>query len=416
MKTQHLPWKEFSRYLDVPEQGLNFLKEAKELASEKGFFLYLAGGPVRDALLKRASRDLDLVLEGNWEVLLPELLAKTKGELLFKSQFLTYKLRLPQGFTIDLVTARRETYTGVASLPIVEPADHKADILRRDFTINALIYGLTPPFEEEVVDLVSGLKDLSEGKICPLHRDSFIEDPTRAFRGVRYKVRLSFNYAGDFYLALERAKEVEAFEKLSPPRLAQELKLFFSKEPLENLFKLIEDSDALNLFELSLLKKRALKSSDIDILGLAIKELKPKDREKFFLLFLIELEEKSLARLGFLPPEREKILKVYKIFTKEYLENLDILERVEAFEKLPSYVLLRLALEENLRHTIMEFWNTLRHIKPHLSGHDLKALGVEEGKKVGLILREIRRRKLKGEIKTLKEEKELVKALLFRDF
>lgn len=103
---------------------------------------------------------------------------------------------------------------------------------------------------------------------------------------------------------------------------------------------------------------------------------------------MIELEEKSLARLGFLPPEREKILKVYKIFTKEYLENLDILERVEAFEKLPSYVLLRLALEENLRHTIMEFWNTLRHIKPHLSGHDLKALGVEEGKKVGLILRD----------------------------
>lgn len=79
-------------------------------------------------------------------------------------------------------------------------------------------------------------------------------------------------------------------------------------------------------------------------------------------------------------------------------------------------MLLRLALEENLRHTIMEFWNTLRHIKPHLSGHDLKALGVEEGKKVGLILREIRRRKLKGEIKTLKEEKELVKALLFQDF
>lgn len=416
MKILSLPWEEFSKYLIVPEQGLNFLKEAKELATTKGFFLYLAGGPVRDVLIKRVSKDLDLVLEGSWEVLLPELLTKTKSELLFKSQFLTYKLRLSQGLTIDLVTARRETYLGVASLPKVEPADFRADILRRDFTINALIYGLTPPFEEEVVDLVSGLKDLAEGKICPLHRDSFVEDPTRAFRGVRYKVRLAFNYGEDFYLALERAKEFKAFEKLSPPRLAQELKLFFSKEPLENLFKLIEEADTLGLFEMSLLKQRPVQPSDLEILAIVHKELNPKDLEKFFLLFLIEIEEKSLARLGFLPSEREKILKAYEFFTKESFANLDILERVEALEKIPPYFLLRLALEEKLRPTILEFWNTLRHIKPHLSGHDLKALGIEEGKKIGLILREIRKKKLNGEIETLNEEKELVKALLFQDF
>lgn len=415
MKVLFYPWREFSRYLKVPEPALDFLDTAKSLAQRHGFFLYLAGGPVRDVLLKRASKDLDLVLEGNWEALLPDLLVKTESKLLFKSPFLTYKIRLPEGFTIDLVTARKESYADIASLPKVEPSDLRSDILRRDFTINALIYGLTPPYEERVVDLISGLSDLENGLIRPLHRDSFVDDPTRAFRGVRYKVRLTFSYAEDFYVALERAREVKAFERLSPQRLAQEFKLFLFKEPLENLFRLLEEASALGLFEISLLKKRPLKQSDSEILNLAIRELSLKDLERFFLLFLIEIEEKSLERLAFSPAERKKILTLYEFFIGPF-ENLDTLEKVERMEKVPAYLLFRLSLEERLTAPVLEFWKTFRHIKPFLTGRELQALGAKEGKKVGLILREIRRRKLKGELKTLEEEKEVAKALLFQDF
>lgn len=403
-------------YLKVPGPALEFLDSAKTLALKQGFFLYLAGGPVRDVLLKRASKDLDLVLEGNWEVLLPDLLVKTGSALLFKSPFLTYKIRLPEGFTVDLVTARKESYQDVASLPKIEPSDFRSDILRRDFTINALIYGLTPPHEERVVDLISGLSDLEHGLIRPLHRDSFVDDPTRAFRGVRYKVRLSFSYAQEFYMALERAREVKAFERLSPQRLAQEFKLFLFKEPLENLSKLLEEASTLGLFEMSLLKKRPFKPRDLEVLNLAIRELTPRDLERFFWLFLIEIEEKSLERLAFSPAERKKILSFYEFFTKRPFENLDTLEKVERMEKVPAYLLFRLSLEERLTAPVLEFWKTFRHIRPLLSGKDLQALGAKEGKKVGLILREIRRRKLKGELKTLDEEKEVVKALLFQDF
>lgn len=415
MRVLFFPWREFSRYLKVPEPALDFLDTAKSLAQRHGFFLYLAGGPVRDVLLKRASKDLDLVLEGNWEALLPDLLVKTESKLLFKSPFLTYKIRLPEGFTIDLVTARKESYADIASLPKVEPSDLRSDILRRDFTINALIYGLTPPYEERVVDLISGLSDLENGLIRPLHRDSFVDDPTRAFRGVRYKVRLTFSYAEDFNVALERAREIKAFERLSPQRLAQEFKLFLFKEPLENLFRLLEEASALGLFEISLLKKRPLKQSDSEILNLAIRELSLKDLERFFLLFLIEIEEKSLERLAFSPAERKKILTLYEFFIGPF-ENLDTLEKVERMEKVPAYLLFRLSLEERLTAPVLEFWKTFRHIKPFLTGRELQALGAKEGKKVGLILREIRRRKLKGELKTLEEEKEVAKALLFQDF
>jgi tRNA nucleotidyltransferase (CCA-adding enzyme) len=415
MRVLFFPWREFSRYLKVPEPALDFLDTAKSLAQRHGFFLYLAGGPVRDVLLKRASKDLDLVLEGNWEALLPDLLVKTESKLLFKSPFLTYKIRLPEGFTIDLVTARKESYADIASLPKVEPSDLRSDILRRDFTINALIYGLTPPYEERVVDLISGLSDLENGLIRPLHRDSFVDDPTRAFRGVRYKVRLTFSYAEDFNVALERAREIKAFERLSPQRLAQEFKLFLFKEPLENLFRLLEEASALGLFEISLLKKRPLKPSDSEILNLAIRELSLKDLERFFLLFLIEIEEKSLERLAFSPAERKKILTLYEFFIGPF-ENLDTLEKVERMEKVPAYLLFRLSLEERLTAPVLEFWKTFRHIKPLLTGRELQALGAKEGKRVGLILREIRRRKLKGELKTLEEEKEVAKALLFQDF
>ncbi|MFN3568061.1 MAG: polya polymerase, partial [Caldimicrobium sp.] len=210
MKVLSYSWSKFFSKVSLPRCGIEFLQLCRELAKKKGFFLYIAGGPVRDLLLNRPIKDLDVVLEGDWESLFEQNIKKIPGKVLFKTTFYTYKIELSENLVLDLVTARRETYPEPASLPIVEKATFKEDIMRRDFTINALIYGLTPPFEERIVDLVSGLKDLKERKITPLHLDSFIEDPTRVLRGIRFKVRFQFCYDTIFYEALKRAQASSA--------------------------------------------------------------------------------------------------------------------------------------------------------------------------------------------------------------
>ncbi|MFN3921286.1 MAG: hypothetical protein ACK4K4_02670 [Caldimicrobium sp.] len=400
---------EFLRNLELPQKGREFLFLVRDLAKKRGFFLYLAGGPVRDVLLKRTTKDIDLVLEGDWEELLPILLKETQGNLLFKSQFLTYKVQLKEGLTLDLVTARRETYLEPASLPYVERATFKEDILRRDFTINALIYGLVPPFQEKIVDLVSGLKDLREGFINPLHEDSFVEDPTRALRGVRYKVRFDFKYSLKFLQALERAKKVYSFHKLSSARLAKELKLFFTKESREKIFDLILDLKKLSLFEAFSLKDREFSREDFSIIEKAKRELSPKDLEKFYLLALVEIEEKTINRLGFLDEEREKILKYYNyLVEEEFGKKKELIEQIEFLERIPNYLLFRFGLEKRFRK-LFKFWENYRDIKPSLTGNDLKAMGIKEGEEIGKVLRELRKRKLLGELRTVEEEKNWVK-------
>lgn len=410
MKVLTFPLVEFLNKLELSQGGRKFLFLVRELAESRGFFLYLAGGPVRDVLLKRTTKDLDLVLEGDWEELLPTILVETQGKLLFKSQFLTYKVQLKEGLTIDLVTARKETYMEPASLPIVERATFKEDILRRDFTINALIYGLTPPFQEKIVDLVSGWEDLTKGIINPLHEDSFIEDPTRALRGVRYKIRFAFRYSQKFCQALQRAKAISVFQKLSSTRLVKELKLFFTKEPAENLFDLILDLKKLSLLEAFLLKDREFLKEDFLIIEKAKINLSPKDLEKFFLLALVEIEDKTLERLGFSPEEKEQILKYYNYFVEEgrLWEDKEIIEKIEFLERMPLYLLFRIGLEKRFR-SIFEFWEKNKEIKPGLTGKDLRELGIMEGKEIGKILRELRKRKFFGELKTIEEEKNWVK-------
>ncbi|MCS7199960.1 MAG: hypothetical protein N2327_02595 [Caldimicrobium sp.] len=415
MKVLNYSWSDFIEGLKVPSVVFEFLNRAKVWATKMGQFLYLAGGPVRDVLLGRQTQDIDLVLEGSWESLLSTLSKEIEFKIISKSQFLTYKLSLNSLYVLDLVTARKEFYPSPASLPVVARGSFIEDIHRRDFTINALIYGLTPPYEDKILDLVEGLSDLKKGLIRPLHQNSFIDDPTRAFRGVRYKVRFNFSYTEEFNKALELAAKISSFKKLSPSRLAQELKLFFTKEAMEALPTLLRDLQNLRLLQRVGLKERRIKSSDFNLLRKAKEELDSKNFEKFVRLFLVELEETTLKRLAFSDRERALILK-WAQFLREVessLQDLSILERVELLEKIPPFLLFRLGLEEKWEDTIELFWDHWRKVKPAVTGEELKALGIKEGKVIGSILKRLRQEKLEGRLTTIEEERAFVRNLIF---
>ncbi|MDE0398262.1 MAG: CCA tRNA nucleotidyltransferase [Candidatus Poribacteria bacterium] len=176
---------------NIPEPILNLLYEIGEVAGKNA---YLVGGFVRDLLLKRPSLDIDIVIEGDAIRVAETMSERWNGTLEVHPQFGTAtvtpeNIDLPK---VDFVTARRETYQGAGTLPIVQSGTITDDLHRRDFSINALAMRLDINAFGTVVDETGGLKDLQAGIIRVRHNRSFIDDPTRIFRAARYAGRYNF--------------------------------------------------------------------------------------------------------------------------------------------------------------------------------------------------------------------------------
>lgn len=174
-----------------PEPALGLLRRLGEAAANAGAGLWLVGGPVRDALLGRPIRDLDLASETPADDLGPALAAALGGSCGAHSAFGTVKIRVG-GKTMDLATTRAETYAQPGALPSVTPAGIRDDLARRDFSVNAMAASLHPEAFAELLDVHDGEADLRAGVIRALHPESFVDDPTRCFRAARYAARLGF--------------------------------------------------------------------------------------------------------------------------------------------------------------------------------------------------------------------------------
>ncbi|HEM55242.1 MAG: hypothetical protein C0190_02240 [Thermodesulfobacterium geofontis] len=423
MKKIKINLKEFLETILPHPKLFEILTLAQNISKKRKEFLYFAGGVVRDYLLKKIykkkvskAKDIDLVLQGDLKSFLKEILKELKGEILFESQFLTYKVKInlnEKDFLIDFITARREIYEDISKLPIVFPSNFRDDILRRDFTINALIIGLSPPYEGILIDLVDGINDLERGLIKPLHLNSFIDDPTRIFRGIRYKVRFGFNFSEEFFLALKRCFEKEALKRLSGTRLANELKLYLNKEPEKNLKTLLITTLELKIFENSGIKTdKNILNSLVSLLKDLKEELTEREREKFFLLGLVNPEfVDGFYRLGFLESEIKELMKYVELI-KKALPNWEILslwEKIKIFEKIPPTYLLVLSLHfPSTKKEVIKFLKDYRKVRPELTGEELKELGIKEGKEIGKILELLRKEKIEGKIRNREDEKNLV--------
>src|SRR3989304_6740936 len=159
------------------------------LGGGKGLRLYLVGGAVRDLLLERPSLDLDLVVEGDALALLPDL--GWQGRLRRFPPFGTAKL-MGEGWSLDLASARKESYPQPGALPRVGPGTLQDALFRRDFAINALAVDLSPPGLGALVDPFGGRQDLEKGLIRVLHERSFQDDATRILRAIKYAARFGF--------------------------------------------------------------------------------------------------------------------------------------------------------------------------------------------------------------------------------
>jgi tRNA nucleotidyltransferase (CCA-adding enzyme) len=153
----------------------------------------VVGGVVRDALLGITdNEDIDLVVEGDALALARRVGHDLNARVVGHGRFGTAIVELPHERWIDIAMARRERYPSPGALPIVEPGSLVDDLSRRDFTINAMAYRLTGPAAGKLVDPLGGRADLQAGIVRMLHPASFVEDPTRLLRAVRYAARLGF--------------------------------------------------------------------------------------------------------------------------------------------------------------------------------------------------------------------------------
>jgi len=212
-----------------PARIFNIIKAVGKTADTKGLSIFLVGGTVRDILLRVKNYDLDFVIEGDALNLARILNRSFKGSLkqhrAFGTATITYR-----DVRLDIATARQESYKRPAAYPDVRPAAIKEDLFRRDFTINAMAVSINRKGFGEIIDFYGGSKDLKKGIIRAMHERSFIDDPTRIFRGVRFAVRFDFKIERRTKKLMKEAILEGYLGEVNRNRVRKEIELFLNEK------------------------------------------------------------------------------------------------------------------------------------------------------------------------------------------
>ena len=223
----------------LPRARASLLRALGNLADESGVSLYLVGGVVRDLLLKRENWDLDLTVEGDGIAFARLVAVQYRAGLAVFERFATARLAFPDGLKMDIATTRRESYAQPALLPTVQPASIKADLSRRDFTVNALAVRLNPQQFGRMLDPYGGQSDLRARTLRVLHAGSFQDDPTRIFRAIRFEQRFGFHLERTTLRLLAQAASTNLIQRLSGPRLQNEILLLLAeRDPVRAIARL----------------------------------------------------------------------------------------------------------------------------------------------------------------------------------
>ena len=208
---------------------MNIIKIVGKIADELKVKAYIVGGPVRDKLLGIANYDLDFVVEGDGIKFAEALNKKLKGKLTTYRAFGTATIEI-KGKRIDIVTSRKETYKYSAAYPVVKPGAIKDDLFRRDFTINAMAISVNKKNFGKLMDFYGGQKDLKKGVIRVLHDKSFMDDPTRIFRAVRFSVRFGFKIEPHTKKLMKEAVMDGLLGEVNAGRIRKEIELFLKEK------------------------------------------------------------------------------------------------------------------------------------------------------------------------------------------
>ena len=352
--------------------------------------VHLVGGAVRDLLLETSPSELDLVVEGD----AAELAAKLGGRLRSHDRFGTATVAL-NGHLYDIARSRRETYAHPGALPEVEPAPLTEDLERRDFTINATAIALSGPGKGTLTAVPKALDDLEQKRLRVLHDRSFIDDPTRLLRMVRYASRLGFTPEPRTAALAQSARDQGALKTVSGPRVGSELRLLAREPDPVRAFQALDERGIAGAID------PALGGIDAALARRAL-ELLPDDGRRDLLTIAVALRGQSpsalLDELAFEAGDRDTILAAATgadLLAQALTEATAPSEIARAARgKPPELVALAGALGPARKAT--EWLTRLRRVELEIDGRDLIAAGVPEGPQVGAGLDAALRAKLDG--------------------
>ncbi|MFC1535313.1 CBS domain-containing protein [Thermodesulfobacteriota bacterium] len=411
----------------LPRRIISLFKAFGNTADMLEYNAYLVGGLVRDVFLKRENLDVDIVIEGDGIKFAHEFAEHHDVRVKSHRKFGTAVLVFPDDFKVDVATARMEYYETPAAPPTVETSSLRMDLLRRDFTINTLAIKLNKRDYGTLIDYFGGQKDLREKVIRVLHNLSFVEDPTRVFRAIRFEQRFGFKIGKLTLSLMKNAVDINCFKELSGRRLFMELRLLLMENrPVQGIERMHE-FDLLQFFALEIKYSAGLGNILEDIraviswFNLLYLEETYETWKVFWYGLTSSLDAKALRRLAKRMQmndleSRDMIvqrLDVNKVLDKLYGLTGDNHYRVYTLlSQYDTEILLFMMAKvnnEKIKRLISNYFTKLKGAKVKLKGRDLKKMGFKPGPLYKEILSNLLEARLHGRVNTKEEEIMLVK-------
>jgi tRNA nucleotidyltransferase (CCA-adding enzyme) len=428
---------------ELPPKLSRRIREIGALGEGTGMSVFLVGGLVRDMFMRRKNYDLDIVVEGDAIKFGKTLAERVGASLVAHKKFGTCTLVEPwpkwlgppleddNKFKTDIATARKEVYEKPASLPTVKFSSLRDDLYRRDFTVNAMAVGISGDNYGLFIDFFGGMKDLEKGIIRALHDRSFIDDPTRIFRAVRFEQRFGFKIENHTEYLITHAVKQEMFRHTENQRIREELVLILKERDPEKAVLRMKELHELRFIHPSMKLKgdvskkfkkirrqtewyysRARGKRKLDVwvmyLMVMLEALDPKEVEEVLGKFVFT-RSVSLRLRGY----RERTGDVIrKLSSPDRIKPSRVFDLLETLSHEAILYALSRTPSPRARRRIHKFLAEYNGIKLKIKGEDLIREGVSPGPRYKKILRLVLKKKLDGRLPTKKDEMKFLRELL----
>jgi tRNA nucleotidyltransferase (CCA-adding enzyme) len=409
---------------------MGILREIGEAASSLNYGAYVVGGCVRDLFLYRGDEDMDIVIEGDG-IAFAKRFARISGARIHSHEkFGTAVIIYPDGLKIDVASARMEYYKFPAALPVVEMSSIKLDLYRRDFTINTLTIQVNPDRFGILIDFFNAQKDIKEKSIRVLHNLSFVEDPTRVFRAIRFEQRFGFAIGRLTAGLIQNAVNMDFFRELSGRRVFNELQLILQEENPAAAVSRLNDFGLLKVIHPALVCDKSMLAllnavrqvlSWYDLLFLDESYMK---WAVYFLALIHRCEKKqvqAICQRFELAPRLTRLFVDGRARTQDCLYDLGrnlpaanstVYHRLAGLRTELILFMMAAADQDKVKKAISLYFTNLRRTAISLKGDDLLQMGVAPGPIYREVFQAVLDAKLNGQVKTREEEIEFARTRL----
>jgi tRNA nucleotidyltransferase (CCA-adding enzyme) len=411
-----------------PPRVINLLSRIGEIAEDRGQNVYLVGGVVRDLFLGVKNLDIDISIEGEGiefaREIARQLTGWVKAETRFGTAIVTFR-GLPK---VDVATCRQEYYHYPGALPEVINSYIKNDLYRRDFTINAMAVKLNPAKKGELVDFFGGRSDLKKGIVRSLHDKSFLDDPTRIFRAVRFAIRYNFRIETHTENLIKEAAERTIFNEITIERIKDELVHIFNEEFVQQAIKKMAEFSELKFIhpEIKLNPEMETLLGELEEVISWFQNSFPREKIKKWLSYFIALLDEltidetmaTLKRFHLSGKQTKETMRIKKsaseklmVLGKKELKPSEIYQQLKGLS-IELLLFLMAKAQSAARQRILLYLTKLRHVRLTISGEDLKKAGLSPGPEFATILNNVLLNKLNGALLTREDELRYVSSYL----